>query len=118
MEKIFLTKDMNHFQDGSFESFNNIEEALKRASELNFRGFIFIGKIECINSITVFYTDADVILKSRTFSCDDFECDLINFIKSHDINSVRKSIVYTIKEEKVFRVDFESTLDPHKMAHL
>ena len=121
-KNVFLTQDMNHLENGSFESFASIEEALKRASELNFRGFIFIGELNTVNGCTVFYTDIDGSLKSRNFSFDDFDSYdfgvMLNFIGSHQIHSVRKSIAYTMTGEDVFRVDFENTLDPHKMGHL
>ena len=123
MKNVFLTKNMNSFQDGSFESFSSIAEALKRASELNFTGFLFIGNLKTVNGCTVFYTDdIDGSLKSRNFSYDDFNPDnffsMIIFINTHEIQNVRKSIAYTISEKKVFHVDFGSTLDPHNMAHL
>ena len=118
---VFLTKDMNAFQDGAFESFSNLEEAIKRASKLNFRGFIFIGELKTVPGCTVFY-EIDGTLKSRVFSFDDFGSYdfgvMLNFIGSHEIHSVRKSITYTMTGEDVFRVDFESTLDPHKIEHL
>ena len=114
---------MNSFQDGLFESFSSIEEAIKRASELNFRGFVFVGNLKTVTGCTVFYTDdIDGSLKSHNFSYDDFYSDnfysMINFINTHEIQNVRKSIAYTITGEKVFRIDFESTFDPHNMAHL
>ena len=120
---IFLTKNMDFFQNGSFESFSSIEAAIKRASELNFSGFIFIGNLKTVTGCTVFYTDdIDGSLKSRHFSFDDFDSSdfgvMVNFIGAHNTQSVRKSIAYTLEGEIVFRVDFESTLDPHKIEHL
>lgn len=121
---VVLAKSMNALQDGAFESFNSISEAIKRASELNFRGFVFIGDLIINKEVTVFYEEKDGNLKSRNFYYESEDTDsynmsvLINFIYSHTINSVRKSISYTIDATSVFRVDFESTLDPHKMAHL
>ena len=118
---IFLAKDMDALQDGAFESFSTLEEAIKRASKLSFRGFIFMGELKTVPGYTVFY-EIDGTLKSRVFSFDDFEDYdfgvMINFIGSHEIHSVRKSIAYTMTGEDVFRVDFENTLDPHKIEHL
>ena len=130
MEKhVFLTKDMNSFQDGSFESFSTTSEAIKRASELNFRGFIFIGNLKTVNSCTVFYVDdIDGNFKSRNFCYDDSELThlneltnftkMCNFINTHEITNVRKSITYSIDDKKIFGVNFEDVLDLHKIAHL
>ena len=80
-----------------------------------------MGELKTVPGYTVFY-EIDGTLKSRVFSFDDFDSYdfgvMLNFIGSHEIHSVRKSIAYTMTGEDVFRVDFESTLDPHKIEHL
>lgn len=115
-KNIFLTKNMDSFENGSFESFSSIEEAIQRASDLNFKGYIFIGNLITIPSVSVFYTDTDCTLKSRNFSGDCY--GMINFINTHEIMNVRKSLMYSINDTKIFGVNFEDVLDMHKIAHL
>lgn len=121
---VVLAKSMYALQNGAFESFFDLAEAIKRASELNYRGFIFIGNLIVNKECTVFYEEEGGELKSHNFYYDSEDtasynmCVLINFLNSHEVHNVRKSISYTIDATRVFSVDFESTLDPHKIAHL